>query len=103
MIDYKQALAVCRTDPEATARMFCEFSRELDQLKAEVATLKAESATLPASFWETPSFPPSTPPTCSCSPVRTPAEDHVLYLDKLPACQNPVHPVNPLRKRPEQL
>jgi transposase len=46
MIGYEQALAVCRTDPEAAARMLCEFSRELDQLKAEVATLKAENAAL---------------------------------------------------------
>jgi transposase len=46
MIGYEQALAVCRTDPEAAARLLCEFSRELDQLKAEVATLKAENAAL---------------------------------------------------------
>lgn len=46
MIDYEQALTVCRTDPEAAARMLCEFSRERDQLKAEVATLKAENAAL---------------------------------------------------------
>jgi cell division protein FtsB len=46
MIGYEQALAVCRTDPEAAARMLCEFARELDQLKAEVATLKAENAAL---------------------------------------------------------
>lgn len=44
MIGYEQALAVCRTDPEAAARMLCECLRELDQLKAEVATLKAENA-----------------------------------------------------------
>ena len=46
MIGYEQALAVCRTDPEAAARLLCEFSRELDQLKAEVATLKAENTAL---------------------------------------------------------
>jgi len=46
MIGYEQALAVCRTDPEAAARMLCEFSRELDQVKAEVATLNAENAAL---------------------------------------------------------
>jgi transposase len=46
MIGYEQALTVCRTDPEAAARMLCELSRELDQLKAEVATLKAENAAL---------------------------------------------------------
>jgi transposase len=46
MISYEQALTVCRTDPEAAARLLCEFSRELDQLKAEVATLKAENAAL---------------------------------------------------------
>lgn len=46
MIGYEQALTVCRTDPEAAARMLCEFSRELDQLKAEVATLKSENAAL---------------------------------------------------------
>ena len=46
MIGYKQALTVCRTDPEAAARMLCELSRELDQLKAEVVTLKAENAAL---------------------------------------------------------
>ena len=46
MIGYEQALTVCRTDPEAAARMLCEFSRELDQLKTEVATLKAENAAL---------------------------------------------------------
>jgi transposase len=46
MIGYEQALAVCRTDPEAAARILCEFARELDQLKAEVATLKAENAAL---------------------------------------------------------
>ena len=46
MIQYEQALAICRTDPEAAARMLCEFARELDRLKAEVATLKAENASL---------------------------------------------------------
>jgi transposase len=46
MIGYEQALAVCRTDPAAAARLLCEFSRELDQLKTEVATLKAENAVL---------------------------------------------------------
>ena len=39
----------------------------------------------------------------TCSPASTPTEDHALYLDKLPACQNPAHPVNPVRKRPDQL
>ena len=33
MIGYQQALTVCRTNPEAAARLLCEFSRELDQLK----------------------------------------------------------------------
>jgi transposase len=42
MIGYEQALAVCRTDPEAAARMLCEFARELEQLKAEVATLRCK-------------------------------------------------------------
>ena len=56
-----------------------------------------------ASFWETPSSPPSTPRSHTCSPASTPAEDHAPYLDKLPACQNPAHPVNPVRKRPELL
>ena len=46
MIGYEQALAVCRNDPEAAARMLCELARELEQLKAEVATLKAENAAL---------------------------------------------------------
>jgi len=46
MIGYEQALTVCRTDPEAAARMLCGLSRELEQLKAEVATLKAENAAL---------------------------------------------------------
>ena len=46
MIGYEQAVTVCRTDPEAAARMLCELSRELGQLKAEVATLKAENAAL---------------------------------------------------------
>ncbi|MEI7903512.1 MAG: DUF6444 domain-containing protein, partial [bacterium] len=46
MIDYPQALAVCRTDPDAAARMICELFHELDLLKAEVATLKAENAAL---------------------------------------------------------
>jgi hypothetical protein len=36
MIGYKQALAVCRTDPEATVRMLCEFSRELDRPSARL-------------------------------------------------------------------
>ena len=46
MIGYEQAWAVCRTDPEAAARMLCEWSRELDRLQAEFATLKAENAAL---------------------------------------------------------
>ena len=46
MISYEQALTICRTDPEAAARMLCEFARELDQLKADLATLKAENAAL---------------------------------------------------------
>lgn len=46
MIDYPQALAICRTDPEAAARMICGLFHELDLLKAEVATLKAENAAL---------------------------------------------------------
>jgi predicted ATP-grasp superfamily ATP-dependent carboligase len=50
MIGYEQALAVCRTDPEAAARLLCEFSSELDQLKAEVATLKAENSALRRSL-----------------------------------------------------
>ena len=57
MIGYEQALAVCRTDPEAAARMLCEFSRELDQLKAEVATLKAENAALRRVFLGDPFIP----------------------------------------------
>ncbi len=39
MIDYPQALAVCRADPEAAARMICGLFHELNLLKAEVATL----------------------------------------------------------------
>ena len=46
MIGYEQALVVCRTDPEAAARMLCEFSRELDLLKTEVAALRTENAAL---------------------------------------------------------
>ena len=46
MIDYPRALAVCRADPEAAARMICALFHELDLLKAEVATLKAENAAL---------------------------------------------------------
>jgi transposase len=46
MIAYDQALSICRTDPEAAARMLCELSRELELLRAEVAALKAENATL---------------------------------------------------------
>ena len=46
MIGYQQALAVCRSDPEAAARLLCEFSRQLDQLKEEVAALKAENVAL---------------------------------------------------------
>jgi transposase len=48
MIGYEQALSVCRTDPEAAARMLCELSRELDQLKADFAVLKAENVALRA-------------------------------------------------------
>jgi len=33
MIGYEQALAVCRTDPEAAARMLCEFARELSPVE----------------------------------------------------------------------
>jgi len=46
MIGDEQASAVCRTDPEAAARLLCAFSRELDQVKAEVAALTAENAVL---------------------------------------------------------
>lgn len=46
MIGYDQALTICRTDPEAAARMLCELSRELDALRKEVAALKAENAAL---------------------------------------------------------
>ena len=31
MIDYPQALAVGRTDPDSAARMICELLREVDQ------------------------------------------------------------------------
>ncbi len=48
MIGYEQALAVCRTDPEAAARMLSELSRELDLLRTEVAVLRTENATLRA-------------------------------------------------------
>jgi len=48
MIDYDQALAVCRSDPEAAARMLCDLSRELDRLTADFAALKAENAALRA-------------------------------------------------------
>lgn len=46
MIGDEQAVAVCRTDPEAVARLLCALSRELDQVKAEVAALTAENAAL---------------------------------------------------------
>ena len=46
MIGYEQALTFCRTDPERTARLLSEFSRELEQLRAEVVALKAENAVL---------------------------------------------------------
>ncbi|MFH1183643.1 MAG: IS66 family transposase [Chloroflexota bacterium] len=46
MIDQERALTICRTDPEAAARMLCELSRELDVLKAEAAALKSENAAL---------------------------------------------------------
>jgi len=46
MIHYEQALLICRTDPEAAARMLCDLSRELDALRKEVAALKAENAAL---------------------------------------------------------
>jgi hypothetical protein len=46
MIGYEQALTFCRTDPEAAARLLSEFSRELEQLRAEIVTLKAENAVL---------------------------------------------------------
>lgn len=48
MIGYDQALAVCRSDPEAAARMLCDLSRELDRLTADFAALKAENAALRA-------------------------------------------------------
>lgn len=46
MIGYEQALTFCRTDPERTVRLLSEFSRELEQLRAEVVALKAENAVL---------------------------------------------------------
>jgi len=46
MIHYEQALLICRTDPEAAARMLCDLSRKLDQLTADFAALKAENAAL---------------------------------------------------------
>jgi transposase len=46
MIGDDQAVAVCRTDPPAAARLLCALSRELDQVKAEVAALTAENAAL---------------------------------------------------------
>jgi len=46
MIGYDQALAICRSDPEGAARMFCELSRELDALRKEIAALRAENAAL---------------------------------------------------------
>ncbi len=46
MIGDEQALTICRTDPTAAARLLCEWSRELDQLQADVVTLKAEHAAL---------------------------------------------------------
>jgi len=46
LIGYEQAGSVCRRDPEAAARMLCEWSRELAQLQADFAALKAENAAL---------------------------------------------------------
>jgi len=46
MISYEQALTFCRTDPEATARLLSEFSRELEQLKAENAVLREKAQAL---------------------------------------------------------
>jgi len=46
MTGYEHALAVCRTDPEAAARMLCELSRALDELKAENAALRLECQAL---------------------------------------------------------
>ncbi len=48
MIGYDQALTICRTDPESAARMLCELSREMDQLKADFAGLKAENVAMRA-------------------------------------------------------
>jgi len=46
LISYEQALSVCRRDPEAAARMLCEWSRELAQWQADFAALQAGNAAL---------------------------------------------------------
>ena len=51
MIGYEQALAVCRTDPEAAARLLCEFARELDQLKAIDKALLFDGKSIGGLFW----------------------------------------------------
>jgi len=46
MIEYEQALNICRSDPETAARMLCELSRQLDELRAECQALRERVQTL---------------------------------------------------------
>jgi hypothetical protein len=47
-------------------------------------------------FCETPSSPAVKSSQPHLLAGQNPAEGHALYLDKLPACRNPAHPVNPV-------
>jgi len=46
MIGYEQALAVCRSDPEAAARLLSEFSRQVELLQERVGQLERQSLKL---------------------------------------------------------
>jgi transposase len=45
-IAFEQALALCRSDPEAAARMLCELSRQVDLLQQRVEELERKVAQL---------------------------------------------------------
>ena len=46
MISFDQALVICRSDPEAAARMLCDLWGQLDALRKEILALRAENAAL---------------------------------------------------------
>jgi len=46
MIDYEQALVLCRSDPESAARLICDLSARVDMQQRQIELLQKKVADL---------------------------------------------------------